>query len=147
MLKFTHLLIITIYRVLRLILQLTPDKNEYTLGVPYDRNFHYSVKVGNPYVSKLDDFEITLDLPLSAEGSDYTGFHTTGMLMSKNLIDSYKVLEYFTFYDASDPDTAYKFDFDKENGTFTAEDGTIYNVVDADGNISIDEKQSLQIGN
>ncbi len=100
-LKFTHLLIITIYRVLRLILQLTPDKNEYTLGVPYDRNFHYSVKVGNPYVSKLDDFEITLDLPLSAEGSDYTGFHTTGMLMSKNLIDSYKVLEYFTFYDAS----------------------------------------------
>ncbi len=116
------------------------DKNEYTLGVPYDRNFHYSVKVGNPYVSKLDDFEITLDIPLSAEGSDYTGFHTTGMLMSKNLIDSYKVLEYFTFYDASDPDTAYKFDFDKENGTFTAEDGTIYNVVDADGNISIDEK-------
>ena len=49
------------------------DKNEYTLGVPYDRNFHYSVKVGNPYISKLDDFEITLDLPLSAEGSDYSG--------------------------------------------------------------------------
>ena len=116
------------------------DKNEHTLGVPYDRNFHYSVKVGNPYISKLDDFEITLDLPLSAEGSDYTGFHTTGMFMSKNLIDNYKVLEYFTFYDASDPDKAYKFDFDKENGTFTAEDGTVYNVVDADGNITIDEK-------
>ena len=116
------------------------DKNEQTLGVPYDRNFQYSVKVGNPYVSRLDDFDITLDIPLTAEGSDYTGFHTTGMFMSKNLIDNYNVLEYFTFYDASDPDTAYKFDFDKENGTFTAEDGTIYNVVDADGNISIDEK-------
>ncbi|MDE7123991.1 MAG: hypothetical protein K2N83_00690, partial [Eubacterium sp.] len=117
------------------------DGNENTLGVPYDRDFRYSVKIGNPYVSRLDDFEITFDIPLTAEGSDFTGFHTTGLFMSKNLIDNYEVLEYFTFYDASAPDKVYKFSFDKENGTFTLEDdSSVYSVVDAEGNMSIDEQ-------
>ncbi|MDE6722617.1 MAG: hypothetical protein K2J55_00290, partial [Eubacterium sp.] len=68
------------------------DSYQKTLGVPYDRDFHYEIKVGNDYISKLEDFDLTINLPINNKSNGdeaNTGFHTTGIELKKNLIDQY----------------------------------------------------------
>ncbi|MDE6110970.1 MAG: hypothetical protein K2F65_03525, partial [Eubacterium sp.] len=119
------------------------DGNQLTLGVPYDRDFRYEIKVGNDYISKLEDFDLTITLPVNnnASGAEAnTGFHTTGFEVKANLIAQYEDLKSFTFYDVDDPTNGVKFIFDKANGKFVSEDGTKeYSVVNANGDIYVDE--------
>ncbi len=123
------------------------DGNKMTLGVPYDRDFYYRVTIGNDYISQLDDLDLVFNIPINnskAGNEAYTGFHTTGIEITKNLIDSFKTLETLTFYDADDldkPENATEVVFDKVNGTITLKDGgTPISVINEKGSIYIDEQ-------
>ncbi len=103
------------------------DKNDKYLGIPYDRDFTYTIDVTNKYKAKLDDFELKIELPINnnKQGDESnTGFHTTGIRISKELIEEYDSIENIIFYDV-DSSTAHKFLLDYKNGQLISEDGSL----------------------
>ncbi len=121
------------------------DGNSKWLGLPYDRDFTYTIDVNNTYKAKLDEFDLVIDLPINnkSQGTEAnTGFHTTGIRLSKELIEQYEILETITLYDV-DSSKGIKFKIDYANKTLISEDGkiTIPNgAVDSNGDIYIEEK-------
>lgn len=120
------------------------DGNDKYLGLPYDRDFTYTIDVGNPYISKLDDFDITIDVPVNdnKQGEEAnTGFHTTGFRISKELIEQYEKLETITFFDA-DSNAGKTFVIDYEEGRLISkDDDTIIEGIVLNGDIYIDEQK------
>lgn len=120
------------------------DGNDKYLGLPYDRDFAYTIDVGNPYISKLDDFDITIDVPVNdnKQGEEAnTGFHTTGFRISKELIEQYEKLETITFFDA-DSNAGKTFVIDYEEGRLISkDDDTIIEGIVLNGDIYIDEQK------
>ena len=75
------------------------DKTDKWLGIPYDRDFIYTIDIGNICRSKLDDFDVIIDLPVNdnKQGDEAnTGFHTTGIRISKELVGQYEKIEKLT---------------------------------------------------
>ena len=130
------------------------DKNNKRLGVPYDRDFIYTLDVGNNSKSKLDDLDITVDLTINdnQQGDEsHTGFHTTGIRISKDLIEQYEKLESIMFYGVDGVDGK-KYTIDYANGRLISEDGTIIEGIIDNGDIYINEQKiytefGLQIPN
>ena len=70
-----------------------------------------------------------------------TGFHTTGIRISKELVGQYEKLEKLTLYDA-DSDQGKVFNIDYKNGKLISEDGqSVIEGVVVDGDIYIDEQK------
>ena len=120
------------------------DKTDKWLGIPYDRDFIYTIDIGNICKSKLDDFDVIIDLPVNdnKQGDEAnTGFHTTGIRISKELVGQYEKLEKLTLYDA-DSDQGKVFNIDYKNGKLISEDGqSVIEGVVVDGDIYIDEQK------
>ena len=114
------------------------DKTDKWLGIPYDRDFIYTIDIGNTCKSKLDDFDVIIDLPVNdnKQGDEAnTGFHTTGIRISKELVGQYEKLEKLTLYDA-DSDQGKVFNIDYKNGKLISEDGqSVIEGVVVDGDI------------
>lgn len=68
---------------------ISTDKNETITGVPYDRDFMYRAEFGNYTISVLDDVQIISDVPFEEHKEAGTGFHTTKLMIYKDLIDQF----------------------------------------------------------
>jgi len=106
------------------------DQNLMSLAVPYDRDFSYLVNVENTGVSVLDDVDLKVTLPIndsSAGAEANTGFHTTGIEISRALLEQFQEIESITFCDADDT-AGKKFIYTKADGAtsgeFVLENGT-----------------------
>ncbi len=63
------------------------DKTQTTLGIPYDRDFNYTVSVQNTDISMLDDIDLFVTLPMTNEDGTFTGYHATKVLISQAIIE------------------------------------------------------------
>lgn len=75
------------------------DANEHQIAVPYDRDFALWAEIGNKGDAPLDDVDLSFSVPLASEAvtqadgskkNAYTGFHTTGLTIKSELLDSFK---------------------------------------------------------
>lgn len=146
------------------------DNNQTQISVPYDRDFQLWATFTNDGESLLDDVDMTLSLPLKWEtgivtGKDgdgnptttdaWTGFHTTGITLTSELLSSWAELGEIRLYDANSDMTAPTATLKAERGaggavTVTSSDGSGVRVTAAAGDdlaISEDQLRSAGITN
>ncbi len=98
------------------------DKNKDTLGIPYDRDFNYTIKFDNPYISTLDYLDTTITFALNDESKAeeaHTGFHVTKVEVSTEVLNQLNDDVKISFVDVDDPTNVADFNYDKTTQLLT----------------------------
>ena len=126
------------------------DNNEMITGVPYDRDFMFRTEALNESLSVLDDVDMTVEAPMTAPDEDgkIVGFHVNKLKLYKDMTDQFGAFKYIILNDADSKKAGIKLTYDETDGTFRAEDGTVFTIKEDDTwEWTADELNALGITN
>ena len=135
------------------------DGSHTQIAVPYDRDFELWADVSNKTAMPLRDVDLTFALPLvwekdikqegGALGEAWTGFHTTGIILSPAFLGAWGTRGEIHLYDAETVKAGGEADLvlkPTKDGGFATDDGKLELKPGADGAVAISEEQLRKAG-
>lgn len=123
------------------------DGNRTRLAVPYDRDFRMEATVDNKSISTLDNPDISVYIPVNNGlhlQEAHTGFHTTKVVLTKELLESYGDIEDLSLYDVDKQLFPAKLTYDKSTNAFKTGEHTF--TPNSNGDIVLTEKDLNDLG-